>query len=103
MSHKRYIKDFDSDALKSLRDIVNERLDEIAQEEQTLLWVVTDKWICHKYFKQEDYLQAVEYLCSKARKTATGSDDYRADKDELCLAIETRTVPASEVAGFLGA
>lgn len=101
MSHKDYIKDFDTFQLKALREIINERLDTLLQEEKKLLWVVVDKYLCHKYFKQENYTQAVEYLSKTANSLASESKDYRVDKDELSLSIETRLVPTSEVDSYL--
>lgn len=101
MSHSKYIKDFDMHQLKALREIVNDKIDALDKEQKVLLWAVSDRYLRHKYFKQQEYLAAVEYLCKKAAILASESEDYRADKDDLSLSLDPCIVPSSEVEQYL--
>lgn len=70
MSTDEFLKDLDYNQLQYARQRCDELIQEKNNEAKRKVWVVSDAIIMCKYFQEDEYVCAAEFLLSLARKFA---------------------------------
>lgn len=97
MSTKDFLSKLDYDQLRYCRNMCDEMIRSIQEEEKKVAWAVTDGGINYGWFRTEDYLKAVECLASVATERWEESDKNKPDtRGWLNFAIEGQRLPVSE-------
>lgn len=81
--------------LTNLQEVTSTRIKEIRSEPCKIAWAVEDAEFVLKYFREEQYLDAADYLSYQARNVV--NNDYVPFKT---LRIECYKVPQSEYEGY---
>ncbi|HEM7186232.1 TPA: hypothetical protein U2I61_000674 [Providencia rettgeri] len=91
MSWKSQIEGLSLEQLRNFRDAINESIRQKEDEKKRTVWRVCGRWQSYGWFREDDYLGAVEKLRELAEKL---NDD--GEPKHLSISIEPEFVPESE-------
>lgn len=74
MSHQDYIAKCDEDQLESLIDLAQARLTMIRESGYVPLWVVSDSWLNHAWFADNEHRKALDKMVELAGKSPEGEN-----------------------------
>ena len=77
ISTPAFIASLNLDQLLRCKELAQKRIDEIRSQERVLIWAVEDADVVLRYFREHEYLQAVDYLVDRARKVTESRYTYR--------------------------
>lgn len=87
------ITELDVEQLHSLLGFVEEKIAAKSQETKRTVWRVVNRGMCYGNFREEQYVQAAEFLLKMAIKTDSDDSSDRLDRH---LELISKRVPLSE-------
>lgn len=83
--------------LRDLRRFVGELIISKENETKKTVWRIVSGGVCHGNFREEEYLNAVQFLADMARKI---DSEEGSDRHDRSLLISSERVPYSEYEGY---